>query len=130
MPPKFCAKCLDEEEEVAATHHCPTCDLLMCEVHLMLHNKVAKTKGHAADVVEVKEEEEEKKQIMCQMCMEDDEETAALYFCPICKLNICELHLNLHNKMSKTKGHEKEIKILGEDGLSTCAHCQAHCPDD
>ena len=44
---KLCNKCLAEDEQVLATHHCSECNQNYCGAHLHLHNTSNKTKSHA-----------------------------------------------------------------------------------
>ena len=100
---RFCAKCLDDEEQTQATHFCKTCALHFCEEHLTLHNKANKTKFHVDDLVELKKESSVPH---CTKCFDEAEEkTNATHHCSDCDAYFCELHLTLHNKSNKTKFH-------------------------
>ena len=105
---KYCDKCLkDEEEEVIATHSCPTCSMNFCENHINLHNNSNKTKSHASSVVEIPAL---KNSCDCAKCLkEHGESIAAGYWCEQCKVNLCENHFKLHNKSTKTSSHTHKV---------------------
>ncbi|KAG2388781.1 hypothetical protein C9374_000220 [Naegleria lovaniensis] len=49
----------------------------------------------------------------CTKCLQDDETVEATHHCPLCKADLCEQHLSLHNNANKTKDHTPQVQSLG-----------------
>ena len=100
-----CAKCLLEEENIPATHHCPLCKVDLCESHLTLHNSSNKTKDHASQVKSLSN-------TTCAKCQKEEQvDIDATHQCIECDCKMCSLHAALHKGYPKYASHQ--VKQLG-----------------
>ncbi|KAF0976176.1 hypothetical protein FDP41_004851 [Naegleria fowleri] len=107
----LCDKCKVDDETTEATHHCPTCQLNYCALHLQFHNQATKTKDHSSQVKSLNSK-------LCDFCRREwKEEIQAHYECSECQVTMCDIHKTLHNSLKSRSIHSNLVKMIGSNQM-------------